>query len=69
VVGNDVEDDVDPLFVGGLNEVAEFLPRAEVRIYVEEILNSVTMLAWFECDLPEDWTDPQGGYAQPAKVA
>ena len=69
VVGNDVEDDVDALLVGGLDEVAELLARAEVRVHVEEVLDAVAVVARLECDLAERRADPQRGDAQPAEVA
>ena len=45
VVGDDVEDDVDALLVGGLDEVAELLARSEVRVDVEEVLDAVAVVA------------------------
>jgi len=69
VVGNDVEDDVDPLLVGGPDEVTELLARSEMRIDVEEILDTVAVVARLERDLPEDRADPQGGDAEPPQVA
>jgi hypothetical protein len=53
VVGNDVKNDVDPLLVGGLDEVAELLARTEMRIDVEEVLDAVAVIARLEGDLPE----------------
>ncbi len=69
VVGDDVEDDVDPLLVGGLDEVAELLARPEMRIHVEEVLDAVAVVARLERDLPEERADPQGGDAEPPQVA
>ena len=69
VVGDDVEDDVDPLLVGGLDEVAELLACPEMRIHVEEVLDAVAVVARLEGDLPEDRADPQGGDAEPTQVA
>src|SRR5262249_30493640 len=69
VVGNDVENDVDPLLVGGLHKVAELLARPEMRIDVEEVLDAVAVVARLEWDLPEDRADPESGDAEPSQVA
>ena len=69
VVGDDVEDDVDALLVGGLDEVAELLARAEVGVHVEEVLDAVAVVARLEGDLSEDRADPQRGDAEPPEVA
>ena len=61
VMGNDVENDIDSLFVCGSHEVAELLPRAEVRVHVQEVLHAVAMVARLECDLAKGRTDPQRG--------
>jgi hypothetical protein len=53
MVGDDVEDDVDPLLVGGLDEVAELLPCPEMRIDIEEVLNAVAVVARLEPTAPE----------------
>jgi hypothetical protein len=44
VVGDDVQDHVDAVLVGGVDEIAEVLPRPEVRIDVEEVLDTVAMV-------------------------
>ena len=69
VVGDDVEDDVDSLLVGGLDKVAEFLSCSKMRIHVEEILDTVAVVGRLERDLPEGRADPQGSDAEPAEVA
>src|SRR5262249_49809372 len=69
VVGDDVEDDVDPLVVGRSDEVAEFLARPEMRIHVEEVLDAVAVVCRFERNLPENGADPQGGDAEPPQVS
>src|SRR5262249_52922202 len=69
VVSDDVEYDVDPLFVRGLDELAELLARPEMRINVEEILDPVAVVGRLERDLAEDGADPQGGDAEPPKIA
>ena len=43
------------MLVGGVDEVAEILPRPEMRIDVEEILDTVAVIACeLECGLAED---------------
>ena len=69
MVGDDVEDDVDALLVGGPDEVAELLARAEVRVDVEEVLDAVAVVARLERDLAERRADPQRGDAEPPEVA
>ena len=61
MVSDDVEDDVNPLVVGGLDEVAKLRARAEMRGHVEKVLDAVAMVARLEGDLPENRADPQGG--------
>ena len=68
-MSDDVEDDVDTLFVGGLDEVAELLASPEMRIDVEEVLDAVAVVARLEGDLAEDRADPQRGDAEPPQVA
>src|SRR5262249_9801203 len=68
VVGDDVEDDVDALLMGGLDKVAELRPCPEMRIHVKEVLDPVAMVARLERDLPEDRADPQGGDAESPEV-
>src|SRR5262249_48560129 len=68
MVGNDVEDNVDPLLMGGLNEIPELSPRSEMRIDVEEVLDAVAVVARLEGALPKDGADPQGGDAQPPEI-
>ena len=69
VVGDDVENDVNPLLVGGLDEVAELLACPEMRVHVEEVLDAVAVVARLEGDLPEDRADPQGGDSEPTEVS
>ena len=45
VVGDDVEDHVDAVLVGEIDEVAEVLARPEVWIDVEEVLDAVAVVA------------------------
>src|SRR5262249_48469040 len=68
VMGNDVEDDVDPLLMSGLDKVAELLARPEVGVHVEEVLDPVAVIGRLERDLAEDGADPQGGDAEPPKI-
>src|SRR5262245_44641375 len=67
-MGDDVEDDVNPLVVRGLDKVAELLARPEMRIYVEEVLDAVAVVTRLEGDLFEDRADPQGRDAEPPEV-
>src|SRR5579864_844023 len=69
VVGNDVEDHVHPLLVGGLDEFAELRARPEMWVDVEEVLDAVAVVSRLKRDLPEDGADPEGGDAKPPKVA
>src|SRR5262249_7634232 len=68
VVGDDVEDDVDPLLVRGPDKVAELRARPEMRIQIEEVLDPVAVVGRLERDLPEDGADPQGSDAEPSEV-
>src|SRR5262249_26876040 len=69
VVGNDIENDVDPLLVGGLHKVSELLARPEMRIDVEKVLDAVAVVARLESNLAEDRADPESGDAEPSQVA
>ena len=69
VVGNDVENDVDSLLVCGLNKVAKLFSCPEVRIHVEKVLNSVTVIARLERHLSENRADPKGSDAETPQVA
>ena len=69
VVGNDVENDVDSLLVCGLNKVAKLFSCPEVRIHVEKVLNSVTVIARLERHLSENRADPKGSDAEAPQVA
>src|SRR4029079_1344507 len=68
MVGDHVEDDVNPLLVRGTNEVAELLARAEVRVHIEEVLDAVAVIALLERDLSEWRADPQRSDAEPTQV-
>jgi hypothetical protein len=47
------------MLVGEIDEVAEVLPRPEVRIDIEEVLDTVAMVARrLECNLAEDRNSP-----------
>src|SRR5262249_22753216 len=69
MMSDDVENDVDALLVGGLDEVAELFPRAEVGVHVEEILDAIAVVARLEGDLAEWRANPQGGDAKTPQVA
>ena len=58
VVGDNIENDVNPLLVGGLDEVAKLRPCPEMRIYVEKVLDAVAVIARLEGNLSEDRADP-----------
>src|SRR4029453_2167953 len=69
VVRNDVEDHIDAVLVGRVDEVAEVLPRPEMRIDVEEVLDTVTVVARrLECDLAKDWAHPERGDAETLEI-
>src|SRR5438309_7925626 len=69
VMGDDVQDHVNPLLVSGLDKVSKLGASSEMRINVEEVLDAVAVVAWLEGDLPEDGTDPESRDSEPAKVA
>ena len=69
VVGDDVEDDVDALLVGGLDEVTELLARPEMGVHVKKVLDAVAVVARLEGDLAKGRADPQCGDAEPPQVA
>src|SRR5262249_53802024 len=69
VVGDNVEDDVDPMRMGGPDEVAELFSGSEMRIDVEEVLDAVAVVGRLERDLPENGADPQGSDAEPLEIA
>src|SRR5205807_609361 len=61
---------VDAVLVGGVDEIAEVLPRPEVPIDVEEVLDTVAMIACgLERDLAEDRAHPEGSDAKTFQVS
>jgi hypothetical protein len=40
-----------------------------MRVHVEEVLDPVAVIGRLERDLAEDGADPQGGDAEPPKIA
>src|SRR5262249_41301346 len=69
VVEDDIEDAVDTLLVRGVDEVAQVLACAEVRVDVEEVLNSVSVVCRFKRRLFENGADPDRSPPQPAQVS
>ena len=69
VVRDDVEDHIDALLVGGVDEVAEVLARPEMWVDVEEVLDAVTVVARrLECDLAKDRAHPERGDAETLEI-
>src|SRR5215470_9110851 len=55
VVGDDIEDHINVVLMGEIDKVAKILPRAEVRIDIEKVLDAVAVVARrLECNLAED---------------
>src|SRR5262245_52139634 len=70
VVGDDIEDHVDAVLMSEIDKVAEVLACAEVRIDVEKVLDTVTVVArGLECNLAEDRAYPQGSDAETFKIS
>ena len=70
MVGNDVEDDANPLLVGGLNKVAKLRACPKMRVNVEKILDAVAVVArGLECNLAEDRAYPQGSDAEAFQIS
>ena len=64
VVGDDVENDVDSVIVGSLNEVTQFLACPKMGVDIEEILDTVAVIGGFKRDLAKNGAHPQGTDAQ-----
>jgi hypothetical protein len=69
-MGDDIEDHVNAVLMGEIDKVAEVLARAEVRIDVEKVLDTVAMVArGLEGNLAEDRTYPQSRDAEAFQIS
>ncbi len=58
MIQDDIENDADPHRMPIVHQASKVVSRAEVRIHIEEVLNTVAMVAVVCVDLLKDGADP-----------